>query len=285
VPQSSPRATSVPFVGSVFHPTDFSEASQAAFAHALAIALIRRTRLDILNVGQGGQDGWSSFPSVRETLERWGLLAPGSDRSAVYDELALRVRKVQLEGEPVAQTLDYVAAHEPDLLVFATEGRCGLASWISRSIAQTIARRARTMTLFVAAKGRPFVSLEDGHLSLRRILVPVDRTPQASGAVAAAVRSAEALGDHPVEITLMHVGQGPMPDYDRPEGPAWIWKQMIRQGNVDDEILSAADAIDADLIVMATDGRNGVLDAFRGSFTERVIPRAPCPVLAVPAST
>ena len=50
-----------------------------------------------------------------------------------------------------------------------------------------------------------------------------------------------------------------------------------------EEILAEAGESSADLIVMATDGRDGVLDAFRGSFTEQVVRRAPCPVLAVPA--
>jgi nucleotide-binding universal stress UspA family protein len=54
-----------------------------------------------------------------------------------------------------------------------------------------------------------------------------------------------------------------------------------REGDVAAVILDAA--ADADLIVMATEGRHGVVDAMRGSVTERVIRGAPCPVLAVPA--
>jgi nucleotide-binding universal stress UspA family protein len=34
---------------------------------------------------------------------------------------------------------------------------------------------------------------------------------------------------------------------------------------------------------MATDGRDGFLDALRGSFTERVLRGVDCPVLAVPS--
>jgi nucleotide-binding universal stress UspA family protein len=40
--------------------------------------------------------------------------------------------------------------------------------------------------------------------------------------------------------------------------------------------------MDADLIVMATAGHQGALDALRGSTTERVVRQATCPVLAVP---
>jgi nucleotide-binding universal stress UspA family protein len=58
-------------------------------------------------------------------------------------------------------------------------------------------------------------------------------------------------------------------------------EELRREGDVVAEILNAAQ--DADLIVMATEGRQGVIDAMRGSVTERVVRDAPCPVLAVPA--
>jgi nucleotide-binding universal stress UspA family protein len=283
VSERARKSTPIPFVGSVFHPTDFSTASEAAFAHALAIALIGKTRLDILHVGGDVQRDWSRFPAVRETLERWGLLEPGSDRSAVYEELSVRVTKVELHGDPVRQTLEYVRRNDPDLLVLGTRGRQGLARWLDPSVAQRIARRARTMTLFVPEAGRRFVAPADGHLSLHRILVPVDRSPDATGALVAAARAASAFGDSPVAIDVLHVGPGPEPDYPRPEGEGWRWHSLRREGAVDDEILAAAAEGEVDLIVMATDGRNGVLDAFRGSFTERVVYRAACPVLAVPA--
>ena len=41
-------------------------------------------------------------------------------------------------------------------------------------------------------------------------------------------------------------------------------------------------AMGAGLIVMSTDGRNGFLDALRGSHSERVLRQAPCPLLTVP---
>jgi universal stress protein A len=39
---------------------------------------------------------------------------------------------------------------------------------------------------------------------------------------------------------------------------------------------------DVDMIVMSTHGRTGVMHMLIGSVTERVVRRAPCPVLAVP---
>jgi nucleotide-binding universal stress UspA family protein len=61
-----------PFVDSVLHPSDFTAASENAFAHALAIALLRKTELTILHTGDSPED-WRKFPAVRSTLERWGM--------------------------------------------------------------------------------------------------------------------------------------------------------------------------------------------------------------------
>jgi nucleotide-binding universal stress UspA family protein len=49
------------------------------------------------------------------------------------------------------------------------------------------------------------------------------------------------------------------------------------------EILGAAHEDEPDVIAMATEGHQGILDALRGSVTEQVVRRAPCAVLAVPA--
>jgi nucleotide-binding universal stress UspA family protein len=48
------------------------------------------------------------------------------------------------------------------------------------------------------------------------------------------------------------------------------------------EIVRLAAERDADLIVMATHGRGFISHAMMGSTTERVLRRAPCPVLVVP---
>ncbi len=274
----------LPFVSAVLHPTDFSPASEAAFAHALAIALVRETTLWILHAGadDSGPD-WASFPAVRRTLERWGLLGPGAPRTAVYDELRVRVTKLAMPGgDPVQATLAFLQDHEPDLLVLATEGREGLPRWLRPSRAEALSRRTRTLTLFVPEGARGFVSIQDGRTSLRRILVPVDHAPRADDAVELATRAASALGDWPVEITLLHVGDDEPPELSPPTGEAWRFREATREGDPVDEILAEADAERADLLVMATQGHAGVLDALRGSVTERVLRRASCPLLAVP---
>ena len=75
-----------------------------------------------------------------------------------------------------------------------------------------------------------------------------------------------------------------MPELACPEVAGWRWNQMTKSGEVIEGINQAARETDADLIVMTTDGRNGFLDALRGSHSERVLRESRCPVLAIPAS-
>jgi len=270
-----------PFVESVFHPSDFTPASEVAFAHALAIALIRRTRLAILHAGGSLPENWTSFPAVRRTLERWGLLEPGSERRAVFEELSVRVTKINAGGNPVRATLDYVRDEQPDLVVLATEGRDGLARWLQPSTAERIARVSGTMTLFVPAGCRPMVDVGTGNLHLEHILLPVAQRPSSARASIYATRAANGLGDGTVRITRMHVGDDAFPQVPLPEGEGWSWHEERRQGDPVEQILEAAKS--ADLVVVPTDGRDGLLEVFRGSHTERLVREVDCPVLAVPS--
>jgi nucleotide-binding universal stress UspA family protein len=276
----------VPFVDSVFHPSDFTEASANAFAHALAIALLRKTRFTILHAGSDylAEDEWTKFPAVRATLERWGLQKPGRPRSEMFQDLSIRVKKVNVRSRsPLAATLDYLDKHATDLIVLATEGRVGLPRWIRPSVAERLAERSGTMTLFVPNATRGFVSLEDGEISLRRIVVPVDHDPSPEAAILYAARAAALMSDSRVAITLLHIGgAAEMPKLELPAGASCVFETSTRPGGIVEGILEAARESAADLIVMPTRGREGILDALRGSVTEQVLRRAECPLLAVP---
>ena len=65
------------------------------------------------------------------------------------------------------------------------------------------------------------------------------------------------------------------------EGQGLAYKIETRSGEAADGILSQAEEMDADLIVLATHGRKGVSHFLIGSVAERVIRRSPRPVLVV----
>jgi nucleotide-binding universal stress UspA family protein len=271
-------------VQSVFHPSDFSESGAVAFAHALKIALVAQADLNILHVSATGNDRWTDFPGVRQTLERWHVLPPGSPRSAV-PSLGIDVRKVlTTNADPVAASLAYLERNPTDLVVLATHQRGGRAQWLSRSVAEPIARGSGLMTLLIPAGAEGFVSRTSGEVSLRSILIPVAPEPDPAIAVESACRLALSLQCPAVTFTPLYVGAPadmPAVAFETREG--WSWRPMTAEGgDVVETILSVAGECKADVIVMATKGHNGFLDALRGSTTERVLRHARCPVLAAP---
>jgi nucleotide-binding universal stress UspA family protein len=83
---------------------------------------------------------------------------------------------------------------------------------------------------------------------------------------------------------MVHVGEAAFPDASAPEGAGWTWERRAVPGDPDRALPAAAQGWDPDLVVMATEGRHGFMDAVRGSTTERVLRAIPCPLLAVPVS-
>lgn len=272
-----------PVVDSVFHPSDFSAESLVAFHHALKAALVAKSKLTILHVSPDETPDWTHFPGVRETLERWGLLPPGSHRSAV-PQLGIDVHKaIAHDTNPVKSVLHYLETHPADLIVLATHPHEGRASWLRHSVAEPVARRSGQMTLFLPDGVEGFVSAEDGSVSLERILIPVASSPHPEPAAAAAVRLVTRLGCPQGTFTLLHVGDaGAMPAVQCPEVPGWKWNKITRTGEVVQSILGVANEERADLIVMSTRGHHGFLDALRGTHSERVLHSATCALLTVP---
>ncbi len=141
------------------------------------------------------------------------------------------------------------------------------------------------MTLFVPAGSKGFVSLENGQISLKKILIPVDLKPDPRPALTYAMRTAVFSGEELIEIHLLHIGsEATTPVLECDKRDYLSWQNIRREGEPVAEILKAANELDAHLIVMATAGHQGVLDALRGSVTEQVVRGAPCPVLAVPVT-
>jgi nucleotide-binding universal stress UspA family protein len=264
-------------IEAIAHPTDFSEASAEAFAHALRLALAFRCRLDVLHV-KSGDGEWSSFPHVRETLARWGLLSADADHAQVQQKLGIEIRKIEIEHyDPLRGVAAFLLSHRPDLVVMATRGAQGLSRFMSESVSEGIAQKTNLPALFLGPNARPFVDSKNGRLHLKSAVIPVGRHPSPSRALTLFHRLFGKLG---LVQRYVHVGD------ERFELMGATGKRepvTILEGSTVEAILLAASSYLADLLVMPTAGRHGFLDALRGSTTEQVLRRAACALLALPA--
>jgi nucleotide-binding universal stress UspA family protein len=144
-------------------------------------------------------------------------------------------------------------------------------------------------------------------INLHRILVPTDFGKSAENALTYAVAFAEKFG---AEVHLLHVVQDlalfipeavmiapplapPVEQFvsaartalERVVGetarPGIALHPAVAEGTPAEEIVEFARRLDIDLIVMGTHGHTGLAHVLMGSVAEKVVRRAPCPVLTV----
>jgi nucleotide-binding universal stress UspA family protein len=272
-------------IRSIVHPTDFSDLSGAALAHALRIALAAKSKLHLLHIIQHDADGALAFPHVRRLLAQWGLSEEDDPPWVVSTNLGLEVDNISFKWQDPAQGIvGFLSEHSSDLVVLATHGRDGVERWLKGSVSEAIFRRLAIPTLFIAQGARGFVSQVSGDIRLRRVLVPVDFSPAPSQAVETIQQFARLLTGANIIVHLLHVGSSAPPLHAASSNVSPLPSVILRSGNVVKSIVDAAIEFDVDFIGMPTAGHHGVLDAMRGSTTERVIRHAPCPVFAVPAA-
>jgi nucleotide-binding universal stress UspA family protein len=147
-------------------------------------------------------------------------------------------------------------------------------------------------------------------IEMKRILVPTDFSENAGQAFLHAAATARWTG---AELIVLHVVEKFM-DHSLVYSDMWPFQKPVRQyyeeleariadrlqrdvrstvgsdvtfrvvvstGSPAPEIVLAAEREVVDLIVIATHGRGGIAQALLGSTTERVLRRAPCPVLVI----
>ena len=268
----------------LFHPTDFSPASNVAFAHALKLALATGGPLTILHVvGDGMEAPRSSFPHVRRTLAAWKLV-DGDSRPEEVARLGIAIKKLEIEGgDPAKAIAQYLEGRQMDLVVLSTHQHGWLRLGGAPAVAESVMRSTQIPCLFIPPASDGFVRFEDGAVGLRRIIVPVAREPDPQAAVDAAFALTRLLGPDTIDATVLYVG-APLdaPRLHLPEAPGWTWAQVSLEGSVETTILEVVTDTDADLLVMTTHGPHGFLGALRGSTGSRLVRRCPCPVLAIP---
>jgi nucleotide-binding universal stress UspA family protein len=272
----------------IAHPTDFAAAGEPAFAHALRLAVASKSHFYLVHAEylEPGEDAdWDAFPGVRSTLCRWGLLPADAEPAAVAQQLGVRVTKADVpDRNPADGVLRFIEDNQAHLLVLAT--RAGNDGHGPRrgSVAETVARRAGIPALFLPWGVPGFVDPRSGATSLRNILQPIDLGTPPGAAASLALRLADMLGCGDAVLHALHVGD---PSRAPTVGVAAEHEPRVRrlqaEGPLIETIVAQADAVQADLIVSVTHGRDGLLDHLRGSTTEQILHQAQRPLLAVPA--
>lgn len=269
----------------IFHPTDFSAADAAAFAHAVKLTCLVQGELTMMHVDPTiERKAFEDFPRIRPLLARWGVLPEGSSKEDVA-KLGVQIKRIRaVADDATGALLQQLTAHPTELLVLSTHQREGLARLTHHAVAEPVARGTHARTLFLPAGVEGFVSAETGRANLTRVLIPLAHKPHPQPAIDLAAALASTLGSENVLFELVCLGKETNPPkFTHPERPGWTWNTLVAKGDPVEWILAAGAEFDVDLIVMTTEGHTSLFDLLRGSTTERVVRGARCPLLAIPA--
>jgi nucleotide-binding universal stress UspA family protein len=236
-----------PTLRRILFPTDLSEKSDQAFAHARLLAEAFGATLVLYHAVEEpahAEPHWA----FDHALDCWRAaervarhdLARRASGLAVPHELVVERRS----GAPRA-LVDLVRTSQPDLVVMATHGREGLAHLFLGSVAEEVMRQGHRPVLCVRQP-----SCARGY---RRILVPTDPSAASRRAFPLAALLAHPFG---AEVLAM-----PQAGHD--------WRSIVR----------VAESEQADLVVMSTGDHDSPRGRILGSSAERVVRHAPCPVV------
>lgn len=273
-----------PAIRNILIPTDFSREAEIAFAHALRLTLALKADLDVLHVeGEHTPPDWSLAPLVVGMLSRWEFLDPAAGRDDVA-ALGIRAHRSIARGvRPEVAILEEISRSHADLVVLATHGRVGLDRWRHPSVSEAVLRLRPVPVLLIPAGCLGFVDVATGDVNLKRVLVPIDHTPNPGPGFDAAVAILKALGSEDAQIATFHVGAGhPEVELLRP-APGWKIHHWNAEGGVVDSILDVATTWTANLIVAVSEGRRNFFDELLGSTVDRLVAASRTPVLVVPA--
>lgn len=298
-----PGTIVVPIIGPVVDPDRISEQ-----AVPVARALARRTGgLVILVSVMEFMEEFADLPeSAIDDAEIIGQRT--NERRAYLERIGttFEVESVHTEvmqGDPADAILSLLSTLDRPVVVMASQGRKGVRRMILGSVTFDIIQRSPCPVLVV-----PIRSDEEDRpdqVRLDRILIPLDRSPQAEQAVDAALAT---LGSQPLTVRLIQIipplaqrsSRHASRHYATAREVAMNYlagierrvlahghdvSRAVAVGSTEEEISRAAQAFEADLVVMATRGRTGFSRMVFGSVAEGLAQLGRCPLLVINPAT
>jgi nucleotide-binding universal stress UspA family protein len=201
----------------------------------------------------------------------------------------IRARGCLIEGPAAEAILEAAERERTTMIALTTHGRTGMARWMAGSIAEKISRASEVPVFLVPSFRRVVrgdgVPVTPEPLPFKRILVPLDGSPESMSIVTPAAEFGRLFGS---EMVVLHVGSSPLQGSEDPvTKPALqLFHQaglravrVTREGDPPSEIIDCSAANDIDLVAMASHGRSGLSRWMLGSVTERVLRASAVPLL------
>jgi nucleotide-binding universal stress UspA family protein len=268
------------------------------------VLLMVLPRVEELRPEQGGFDAELSL--IQERRQQYAEQYLDSVRLRLESE-GVRATTAIESGMVAPAIIDAAEKQRSGGILMATHGRGGARRWVLGSVADKVVRTSPVPVLL----NRPREETSPAWEAIRTILLPLDGSALSVGAIPYAAFLAERFNAKVIVIRTVgmewvagpgpEVGQyasadllgfveGDIRDYlearvrDLKARGIESESHFVPFSDPDTAISTLAERTPDSLVTMTTHGRSGFRRALLGSVTDRVIRRAPVPVLVIPAA-
>jgi nucleotide-binding universal stress UspA family protein len=287
--------------------TDFSDFSNHAVPYGIALAREFNAKLylcHVIDLSSAAIYG-EAVLALEEQQARMTKFALG-ELSKLIGPRSITWEPLVTLGNPAVEVARLAEERGIDLAIAASHGRSGLKRVLIGSVTERLMRTLPCPLLVVRSPEHGFVTPADQEIKLKQILVGYDFSPDSDLALAYGLSLAQ---EFQATLHLVHVVVPPVyEDLAKPaaaspdkaqqdlrgqlrnrlvnlvpeEARAWCTPvPTLLAGSPHEELVKHAVVNNMDLIILGVRGHGLVERLLVGSTTERVIRRAPCPVLSV----
>ncbi|MBP9900572.1 MAG: universal stress protein [Verrucomicrobiota bacterium] len=286
---------------SILCPVDFSELSDLALKYAAAGARVFDATLVVFHAAR------FELPAYFTSAQADALKRQRQDQQKqVKVFLRLHARKLlgqeagrihlrfgTADAHPVDATLAAARKSKAGLIVIGTHGRGGASRLWLGSVAENVVRQAEVPVFVVRQKQHDFINPSDPQSApgLTNILCPVNFSEASRSALWHAASLARQFKARLITPCIIEPGDKLGIAEARRELAAWLDETatgecdahiITKSGQAAERIVTLAEKMQADLVVMGAQRRSSLQTWFSGDTTESVLRHAPAPVLVVP---
>ncbi len=303
----------MPDIKKILFPTDFSELANHALPYAIKMAQVFDAELIMLHAitlhEHDPNNPEHTFPSLESYCSEVVTAANNGLELCIENlgDRGVRIKKAVLQGiSPHAVILEFMRDEaDISMVVMSTHGRSGLSHVLLGSVTESVIRYAGCPVLVVKNPEHEFIDAGTGEIHLKKILFPIDFSENSIKPLKFVKFIAEMHGS---EVSVFHAVDVEIPpvyytagvdsalelDSGLEDRVVSMMEEMVgdglsgvdvryvmSEGRVADKIREYAADNEIDLLIIGSEGEQGVGEMLLGSTTARVIQKAVCPVMVV----
>jgi len=263
---------------------DFSDCSINAFKHALSIAKITKSDVEMIWVGKPAaqKDKFIDDPSDMSKEAKAQLEAMMNKYQPELPEtkLTFKIRK----GKVYKEIADEAKALKAFLVVCGTHGASGFEKFWAGSNANRI----------VSSCDCPVITIRAGiniQRKLERIVLPIDSSPETRQKATFTGYLAKAHGAE-IHVLKVYTSKGKVlrgdVDFFAGQVSRYLEQEQIpfivttvEAENLSDAMIAYAEKVDANLIAIMTDQESAASNIWMGPYAQQTVNHSPVPVLSI----